>query len=319
MTATCCDHDHHHHHHHHHHHAYDRAFAVGVTLNVGFVAVEVAYGVKAGSLALLSDAAHNLSDVLGLLLAWAATWLARQGSSRRRTYGFGRSTILASLVNAVVLLIGVGGIAWEALRRLGDPQPLAQDTVMWVAGLGIAVNAATAAMFMGGRKHDLNIRGAFLHMAADAAVSLGVVVAAWAIGATGWLWLDPAVSLAIVAVIAIGTWEMFRDSLDLALDAVPAGIDAAQVEAYLTALPGVAAIHDLHVWPLSTTSVALTAHLVMPAGAAGDRFLCDAATALQTRFGIDHATIQVETGDGDCRLTHVHRVRPLHPPPPATN
>jgi len=296
---------------HGHHHgpaSYNRAFAIGVALNLGFVGVEAFYGFAVNSLALLADAGHNLSDVVGLLLAWAAIWLTGKRASKRRTYGFGRTTIMASLVNAVVLLIGIGGIAWEAILRLGHPEQVASETVMWVATVGIAINAGTAAMFMAGSKGDLNIRGAFLHMAADAAVSLGVVVAAFVMSRTGWLWLDPAVSLAIVVVIAIGTWGLFRESLNLALDAVPANIDREAVESFLVDVPGVIAIHDLHIWPLSTTSVALTAHLVNPNATVDDGLLQRISTALHERFGIDHATLQIERGDGDCRLSEIHSV-----------
>jgi cobalt-zinc-cadmium efflux system protein len=308
------EHDHHSHGPHHHgphHHgpsAYDRAFAAGISLNLGFVAVEVYFGWSIGSLALLADAGHNFGDALGLLLAWLALWLTRKSPSKRRTYGYGRSTILASLVNAVLLLIGSGGIAWEAVLRFGHAQPVPSGTVMWVAGLGIAINAGTALMFLKGRRDDLNIRGAFLHMASDAAVAAGVVAAAAVMGRTGWLWLDPACSLAIVVIIAIGTWDLFRDSLDLAMDSVPAGIDGPAVEAFLTAQPGITAIHDLHIWPLSTSSVALTAHLVCPATPFGDDHLNRLAAELHDKFGIDHATMQVERGDGtgDCRLSHGH-------------
>ena len=295
----------------HHHGAggHDRAFAVGVALNVGFVAVEALYGFSAHSLALLADAGHNLGDVLGLLLAWAASWAGTRRPSGRWTYGFGRGTILASLVNAVVLLLGVGAIAWEAILRLSAPAAVGGGTVMAVAAVGIAVNAGTAAMFMGGRKTDLNLRSAFLHMAADAAVSLGVVVAALVMVRTGWLWLDPAVSLAIVVAIAAGTWQLLREALDLALDAVPAHIDVEAVEAFLAAAPGVTAVHDLHVWPLSTTTVALTAHLVKPGATVDDHSLHDLAAELHDRFGIGHATIQVEAGDGpECRLAPPHVV-----------
>ncbi len=299
-------------HHHHHHHGpagHDRAFAVGVALNVAYVAVEASFGFTAHSLALLADAGHNLGDVLGLLLAWAATWAGRRRPSGRWTYGFGRSTILVSLVNAVLLLLAVGAIAWEAVLRFSAPQPVAGFTVMAVAAVGIVVNAGTAAMFMAGSKTDLNLRSAFLHMAADAAVSLGVVVAALLMVRTGWSWLDPAVSLAIVVAIAAGTWDLLREALDLALDAVPPHIDLAAVEAFLAAAPGVAAVHDLHVWPLSTSSVALTAHLVKPGAAVDDESLHGLAAELHTRFGIDHATIQVEAGDGSaCRLASPHVV-----------
>ena len=323
MTARNHSHDHHADHGHHdgghghggcahgHHHgpaAYDRAFAVGVALNLGFVGAEAFYGLTANSLALLADSGHNLSDVAGLLMAWAAVWLTKKRASRRRTYGFGRTTIMASLVNAVVLLLGVGGVAWEAILRLAHPQPVAGGTVMWVAAVGIVVNGATAAMFMAGRKGDLNIRGAFLHMAADAAVSFGVVVAALVMGRTGWLWLDPAVSLVIVVVIAVGTWGLFQESLDLALDAVPAHVDREAVEGFLSGLPGVTAVHDLHIWPLSTTSVALTAHLVRPDAGGDDPLLHRIGAELHEKFGIDHATIQLETGGGgaDCRLANAH-------------
>lgn len=295
---------------HGHHHgpaSYDRAFAIGVTLNLGFVAVEAFYGFAVNSLALLADAGHNLSDVAGLLMAWAAVWFTKKQASKRRTYGLGRTTIMASLVNAVVLLIGVGGIAWEAVLRLAQPAAVAGETVMWVATVGIVINGATAAMFMAGRKGDLNIRGAFLHMAADAIVSLGVVVAAFIMSRTGWLWLDPAVSLAIGGVIAIGTWGLFRESVNLALDAVPAHIDRDAVERFLLASPGVTAIHDLHIWPLSTTSVALTVHVVNPQATVDDSLLHDLMDELKGRFGIDHTTIQIEQGNGEaCNLLQAH-------------
>lgn len=294
---------------HAHHHGYDRAFAIGVALNVGFVAVEAFYGFAARSLALLADAGHNLGDVLGLLLAWAATWAGRQRPAGRWTYGFGRGTILASLANAVLLLLAVGAIGWEAILRLSAPREVAGFTVMAVAAAGIAVNAGTAAMFMAGRKTDLNLRSAFVHMASDAALSAGVVAAALVMVRTGWRWLDPAVSLAIVVAIVAGTWALLREALDLALDAVPAHIDLAAVEAFLAAAPGVAAVHDLHVWPLSTTTVALTAHLVKPGAAVDDQSLHALAAELHDRFGIGHATIQVEAGDGpECRLAPPHVV-----------
>lgn len=292
-----------------HHHgpaSYNRAFAIGVALNLGFVGVEAFYGIAAHSVALLADAGHNLSDVLGLLLAWAAAWMAKRQPTRRRTYGFGRSSILASLGNAIMLLVAVGAIAWEAIQRLGAPEPVAEGTVMAVAAIGIVINAATAAMFAAGAKDDLNIKGAFLHMAADAAVSLGVVVAAFLMQQTGWLWLDPVVSLVIVAVIALGTWGLLRDSIDLALDAVPTKVDRDAVQTFLESQAGVSAVHDLHIWPLSTTSVALTAHLVKPDATVDDEGLNHLAEELQARFGIDHATIQIERGDGECLLAPDH-------------
>lgn len=291
-----------------HHHAparYDRAFAIGAALNIGFVAVEAFYGVVANSVALLADAGHNLSDVLGLLLAWGAAWLTRRRPTHRHTYGFGSSSILASLLNAVVLLIAVGAIAWEAVGRLVHPEPVEGGVVMWVAAVGIVVNAVTAWMFKGGKDADLNVKGAYLHMAADAAVSLGVVVAALLIGWTGWLWLDPVVSLGIVAVIVVGTWGLLRESTNLAMDAVPEGVSRTDVEAYLAGLPGVAAVHDLHIWGLSTTDTALTAHLVRPGAGTDDDFLKEVAHDLKERFGIGHATIQVEHDGGDCRLAPV--------------
>ena len=289
----------------HHHHApahYDRAFAIGTALNLGFVAVEAVYGVLANSVALLADAGHNLSDVLGLLLAWGAAWLTRRQPTSRHTYGFGSSSILASLLNAVVLLIAVGAIAWEAYGRLLHPQPVEGGTILWVALIGTAINAGTAWLFMGGKDTDLNIRGAYLHMAADAGVSLGVVVAALLIGWTGWLWLDPLVSLVIVVVIVIGTWGLLRESVNLAMAAVPAGIDRAAVEGYLAALPGVTAVHDLHIWGLSTTDTALTAHIVRPGCGTDDDLLKRVARELKDRFGIGHATIQVEHDGQDCGL-----------------
>lgn len=283
---------------------YSWAFAIGITLNFGFVVVEATYGVLANSLALLADAGHNLGDVLGLVLAWTAAVLARRRPTARHTYGLRRGSILASLTNAALLLVAVGGIVWEAIQRLGKPEPVVETTVIWVAAVGILINTATALMFMKGRKDDLNIKGAFLHMAADAAVSLGVVIAAVAIMLTGWIWLDPVVSLAIALVITIGTWSLLRDSLNLALDAVPENIDRQAVESYLAGLPGVVEVHDLHIWAMSTTEVALTAHLVRPGAELDDSLLARACKDVHERFSINHATFQIETGDPahPCRL-----------------
>ncbi len=265
------------HEHHDHNHApghshgpanYDRAFAIGIALNIGFVIIEAAYGIAANSLALLADAGHNLGDVLGLVMAWGAATLVRRRPTARYTYGLKRSSILVSLANAGLLLLAVGAIVWEAVQRLGRPEPVAEMTVIWVALVGIAINGATALLFMSGRKSDLNIKGAFLHMAADAVVSLGVVIAAIAIMATGWLWLDPAVSLVIAVVITVGTWSLLRDSLNLALDAVPAHVE-----------------------------VAMTVHLVRPGATLDDGLLARARHDLQERFGVCHVTLQIETGD----------------------
>ena len=276
---------------------YSRAFGIGVALNLAYVVVEVVYGLIAHSLALVADAGHNLSDVLGLLLAWGATWLVRRRPTTRRSYGFRRSSVLAALFNAIFLLIAVGAIAWEAISRLSNPTSVAGTTVIWVAAFGIVVNGATALLFLSGQKGDVNIRGAFLHMAADAGVSLGVVLAGIAILYTGWEWLDPAMSLTIVAVILIGTWSLLRESVDLALDAVPDGIDPAQVGAYLAAREGVGEVHDLHIWAMSTTETALTAHLVIPDAGEVDGLLRQIREGLHDQFKIEHATIQIEHGD----------------------
>jgi cobalt-zinc-cadmium efflux system protein len=287
-------------HDHTHHHApagHDRAFALGIGLNLAYVMVEAAFGLVAGSLALLADAGHNLFDVLGLALAWAAAWLSRRQPTPRRTYGLRRSSILAALANAMLLLVAVGAIVWEALRRLQAPAPVDTGIVLWVAALGVVVNTGTALLFLRDRGRDLNIRGAFLHMLADAAVTVGVIAAALLIAWTGWLWLDPLTSLAIAAVILAGTWGLLRDSVDLALDAVPRGIDPGAVEAFLVAQPGVAEVHDLHIWAMSTTETALTVHLVRPGAAPDDGLLAGLRHELQHRFGIGHATIQVECGE----------------------
>ncbi|HET9149277.1 MAG TPA: cation diffusion facilitator family transporter [Alphaproteobacteria bacterium] len=311
-------HDHHDHGHHGHSHghahahapvSYDRAFAIGVALNLGFVAIEATYGILGNALALVADAGHNLSDVLGLLMAWASTALARKLPTARYTYGLRGSTILAALANAAFLLIVTGAIAWEAVLRFLTPEPVASTTMMIVAAAGVIVNGVTAWLFAGGRKADLNIRGAYLHMAADAGVSVGVVVAGALIAWTGLLWIDPAVTVAISAVIVVGTWNMLRQSLDMALDAVPARIDPGEVRRHLESLDGVAAIHDLHIWAMSTTETALTCHLVMPGGNPGDAALARIADDLYHRFGIGHATIQVETGEGGvCALEPDHVV-----------
>lgn len=281
---------------------YDKAFAIGIALNASYVVVEAVFGVLAGSLALLADAGHNLTDVLSLLLAWGASRLSQMQPTKRYTYGLRSSSILASLVNAIILLIAIGAIAWEAIRRFNQPQEIPGGTIMAVAALGVVINAATALLFVRGRDSDLNIKGAFLHMAADAGVSLGVVAAGFAISRTGFYWIDPATSLVIVAVIAIGTWGLLRDSACLALQAVPPGIDPNQVRAYLGALPEVVSVHDLHIWPMSTTETALTAHLEMPNGYGGDKFLHDVCKHLHDQFKIEHSTIQIEQDAKACSL-----------------
>ena len=292
---------------HSHSHApadFGTAFAVGIALNTAFVVLEAAFGVWSNSMALIADAGHNLSDVLGLLIAWGASVLSRRAPTARYTYGLRGTSILAALFNAIFLLVATGAIAWEAILRLLDPQPVAGPTVMVVAAIGIAINGFTAWLFAAGRKDDLNIRGAYLHMAADAAVSAGVVVAGLVIYLTGWLWLDPTVSLVIAVIIVAGTWGLLRDSVAMSLAAVPAGVDPAKVRETLAARPGVTEVHHIHIWSLSTNEVALTAHLVMPAGHPGDHFLHDVAATLKTHHRIGHPTLQIETGtEGDCALT----------------
>jgi cobalt-zinc-cadmium efflux system protein len=273
------------------------AFALAAALNIAFVAVEAAFGILSNSTALLADAGHNLSDVVGLLVAWGAAVLSRRAPTARYTYGLRSSSILAALFNAVFLLTAVGAIAWEAIQRFAHPAPVAAGTVMIVAAVGIAINGLTAWMFASGRKGDINIRGAFLHMAADAAVSAGVVVAGALILLTGWQWVDPAVSLVICAIIVWSTWGLLIDSVRMSLDAVPGNIEAASVSGYLQQLPGVVQLHDLHIWPVSTTETALTCHLVMPGGHPGDQFLIETAHALAHRFAIGHTTIQIETSE----------------------
>ena len=257
--------------------------------------LEVVYGLLGNSLALLADAGHNMSDVLGLGVAWTAAMLARRAPTRRFTYGLGGTSILAALFNAAFLLVIIGGLSWEAIGRFWNPQPVAGRTVMIVAGVGVLINGVCAWLFASGRKGDLNIRGAFMHMAADALVSVGVVIAGLVILLTGWLWLDPAVSLIVNAVIVWGTWGLLRDSLTMSLNAVPPGLRSAEVGAFLSAANGVQEIHDLHIWSMSTTEIALTAHLVMPGGHPGDSVLVDLSRKLKERFGIGHATLQVET------------------------
>ncbi|GAN78453.1 cation diffusion facilitator family transporter [Acidisphaera rubrifaciens] len=289
---------------------HDRAFAIGVGLNTAFVVAEVIFGLAAGSVALVADAVHNLGDVLGLLLAWGAAWLGQRPPSAARTYGWGRSSILAALANAALLLIGVGAIAVEAVRRLLHPEPVAEWTVIAVALIGIAVNGGTALLFMRGREGDLNLRASFLHMAADAAVSAGVVVAAVLIMFTGWTVLDPLASLGIAAVITVGTWGLLRESVNLAMDGVPDGVARDAVHGYLAAQAGVREVHDLHIWALSTTDVALTAHLVCDAPEADRRLLARVCAELRQRFAIGHTTIQIETPAQAeaCRLRPDHVV-----------
>jgi cobalt-zinc-cadmium efflux system protein len=313
----------HHHSGDHSHHSHDivhgRAFAIGIALNLGFVIIEAGYGFWADSMALLSDAGHNLSDVLGLAIAWGAALLAKRGATDRYTYGLRSSSILAALFNALLLLVAVGGIVWESVQRLIEPAPVMAGTMMIVAAIGILVNGFTAFLFMSGH-NDLNIRGAFLHMVADAAVSLGVVLGGLAILWTGADWIDPVLSLVIAAVIVWGTWSLLRQSLRLSLHGVPSGITVADVRKALAQRPGVARVHHLHVWAVSTTETALTAHLVMPAGHPGDRFLAETQHELKDRFGIGHATLQIEIHapgphehGPDCPLVHDDHNHDGHP------
>lgn len=286
---------------------FSKAFAIGVALNLLIVVLQTIYGLLAQSTALLADAGHNLSDILGLVVAWAAVWLGKRPASTRFTYGLGNSSILAALFNAVFLLVVMGGIAWEALRRFSEPVAVHGNTVMIVAAIAIVVNGASAWLFAAGRKGDINVRGAFLHMLSDALVSFGVVCAGALISITGWLWLDPAMTLVIVAVVVSGTWGLLSDSFRMALAAVPDNVDPEAVRAHLKRLPGVSCIHDLHIWPMSTTETALTCHLVMPKGHPGDEFTMDLAHELMERFHIQHTTVQVEVAeDADCALAHDH-------------
>jgi cobalt-zinc-cadmium efflux system protein len=292
------------------HSNYGRAFAIGIAFNLLYVGGEAVAGIVSSSLALLADAGHNLGDVLGLSLSWGAAVLSRRQPSGRFTYGLRSSSILAALANAIILLVVTGGIAWEAVWRITHPVPVASGIVIWVAAAGIVVNGATALLFASGRLHDLNIKSAFLHMAADTFVTAGVVAAGVVIWLTSWYWLDPAVSLIVSAVIVLGTWGLVRNAINLALDAVPEGVDATAVRAHLLAMPGVTALHDLHIWGMSTTETALTCHLVLPGGHPGDAVLNGVAQQLHHLFGIQHTTIQIELADTEeaCVLTPEHVV-----------
>ena len=294
----------------HHHHTppadFSVAFAVGIALNLGFVAVETAYGFWANSMALLADAGHNLSDVLGLVVAWVGAALAKRPASRRFSYGFRAATILAALANAIILIVAVAFIAYHAVVRLLIPDVVEAGTVMIVAAIGILINGATALMFARGRKADLNVRGAYLHMVADALVSAGVVLAGLLILFTGWVWVDPVASLIVAAIILVASVDMLRESVTMALAGVPRSIDPDAVETHLAALPGVERVHDLHIWPMSTTENALTAHLVMRGGFPGDAFLADCAHGIAHEFGIGHSTFQIETGEDCAQAGHSH-------------
>lgn len=319
MSSHARAHDHHHDHDHgdhHHGHGHSHApadfgfaFAVGVFLNLAFVVVGAIFGIIGHSMALIADAGHNLSDVLGLVMAWVASILVKRAPSKRFTYGMGSSSILAAFFNAVFLLVATGAIALGAVERFFAPEPVAGKLVMIVAAIGIVLNGATAMLFLRGRNDDLNLRGAFLHMAGDAAISFGVVIAGLLILLTGWHWIDPLVSLGISAVIVAGTWSLFRDSLSMTLQGVPPGVDINAVRLFLEKCPGVCAIHDLHIWPMSTTETALTCHMVMLDGHPGDEALHKIAGELNHHFKIPHATIQVEiTLDADCALAKEHTV-----------
>jgi cobalt-zinc-cadmium efflux system protein len=298
-------HSHHHHGHAGHSHApahFGAAFAMGTGLNLALVLAQLGFGYLSNSLALISDGVHNFTDVLCLLFAWGASWIGRWQPSASRTYGFRRASILAALGNAALLLVATGAIVIEAARRFAAAQPIESNTVLWVAGIGIVVNVGTALLFMRGRTHDLNIASVVTHMVGDAALSLGVVITALLIGRTGWLWLDPLMSIAIALAIFWISWRLIRDAMNMALDAVPRGVDPTAVQSYLSSLPGVSEAHDLHIWAMSTTETALTVHLIRADGRTDDAFLMETAHDLDHRFGIHHSTIQIETGERECRL-----------------
>jgi cobalt-zinc-cadmium efflux system protein len=298
-------------HDHSHGHAptsFGAAFAIGTVLNVALVLAQFVFGYLSNSLALISDGGHNLSDVIGLLLASGASLAGQRLPTARRTYGYGRASILAALANAALLLVATGAIVVEAVRRFAESQPVEANMVMLVAGIGIVVNAATALMFIRGRAHDLNIASVFTHMVGDAALSLGVVVTAFLIGITGWFWLDPLMSIALAAAILLSSWRLMSEAMNMALDAVPPGVDPIAVHSYLAALPGVTEVHDLHIWAMSTTETALTVHLVRPEGKADDAFLIETAHNLGHHFRINHSTIQVEMGEQACRLASANVV-----------
>ena len=293
------------HNHSHHQQNYNKAFLLGISLNVVFVLAEVFFGLLADSLALLADAGHNLSDVVSLLLAWGASALARQKPTAKWTYGFHRVTILASLISAILLLVTLGGIAWEAIERLSDPQAVNSGIVIAVAAMGVVINFATATLFFSGQKHDLNIKAAYLHMAADALVSLGVVIAGLVIWLTAWLWLDPLISLLIVLIVLWVTWGLLRDASVSAVDGVPTSIHLPDVVAYLRNQPGIDDLHDLHIWAIGTQNIALTVHLVMLNQTGDDLFLNQLSDRLQAEFNINHTTIQVETSiETVCKQAH---------------
>ncbi|MGB5505383.1 MAG: cation diffusion facilitator family transporter [Sulfurovum sp.] len=290
---------HSHSHHHHEINNYNRSFAIGIALNVIFVIIEVSYGLLADSLALIADAGHNLSDVMSLMLAWGANYLATKHPTHKRTYGLRKVTIMASLLSAVLLLVAMGGIAWESVERLSSPEPVDGVIIIIVAAFGVVINTLTALLFVKGQKHDLNIRAAYLHMAADAAISLGVVIAGIAIMLTGWIWLDPAISLFIVVAILVGTWQLLRDSIDLSIDAVPQNIDVCEVKEYLLNFTNVTDLHDLHIWALSTTENALTVHLVTSDSLIYNHFIQEIQEHLHHHFNIAHVTIQIENKADD--------------------
>ncbi|GBQ04791.1 cation efflux system protein [Acetobacter cerevisiae DSM 14362] len=283
-------------------------------LNVVYLGAEALWGILSNSLSLLADAGHNLSDVLALAAAWLAQHLSAKSPSARFTYGLRRSSILAALANAVILMLVTGGVAWESIERLFHPAPVAGKTMMIVAAIGILVNGGTALLFASGQKNDINIRGAFLHMASDAVTSLAVVIAGGLVLLTGLTWIDPAISLAISVVVVLATWSLLRDSLDMALDGVPRSVDRDSVETFLRTQPGVADLHDLHIWPMSTTETALTVHLVreasLPAGQTETLLLQNTVATLRTRFGIVHPTVQIESADyhPSCHLVDPHTV-----------
>lgn len=296
-----------HSHSHSHKVKHNKAFGFGVTLNLIYIGIEFGYGLATNSMALIADAGHNLSDVFGLLLAWGAAYLASKTPTDKRTYGFRKSTILASLANAIILMIAVGAIAVESVKRFFEPDVVDSNTIIIVAAIGVVINAITAFLFFADRDKDLNIKGAFLHMAADAGVSLGVVAGAIVIGATNWYWIDPIISIIIIIVITVGTWDLLKESLNLSLDAVPKNISIDSVKEYLSSLPDVSDVHDLHIWAMSTTEIALTAHLVKPNSQYEDEFIEKVHRELLEKFEIDHATIQIEKSDNceDCSMHNI--------------